>query len=133
MHETGSSGCLLSSLPAMLADYVFAALCPMCQVWYVGFEKQESFPWGPKEPQDVSARMSLVTSLVVGVGKRSISCYPTHGAFGTEQQHQQQKSCEPSIHLRFVKCAFKDAYTVFILCISKYAESVKLPINPQQT
>lgn len=131
MHETGSSGHLLSSCPAMPADDVFAALYLMCQVWYVGFEKQSS-PQGPKEPQDVSARMPLVTSLVVRVGKRSISWDPTHGAFGTEQQHQQQNSCEPSIHLWFIKCALKDAYTVVILCISKFAESVKLPANPQE-
>lgn len=43
------------------------------------------------------------------------------------------ESCELFIYLRFVKCALKDACTVVVLRISKYAETVELPTNPQQT
>lgn len=40
------------------------------------------------------------------------------------------ESCELFIYLRFVKCALKDACTVVVLRISKYAETVELPTNP---
>lgn len=47
-----------------------------------------------------------------------ISWHSALGAFCTEQQ--QKKSWEPSLYLRFVKCALKGAYRAGIVCVSKY-------------
>lgn len=110
--------------PAILAANVFATLYPMCQVQCIGFEEQES----PHKAQR-SPKMSMVWGPWLphqlwggGRGSMPISWDPAHGDLCTEQQQKNPGN--------FVKCTVKGAYTVSVLCISKYAETVKLPTNP---